>query len=556
MSIKRTVCIIISLVLLTCSVNVVFAERYATIGNTASGTVIRIIDGDAIEVQLSDTKEIARVKLIGVDTHGYNNARDYLVRKILGANVTLRTDANIISPINYWNYAYVIYNGVNINSEIISKGYGVFNNAQAGCEISSILSNDQRNAKGKGLEIWTYGVRANGSTSGLNLYTGARTYSYTGEKSININTATAEQFKEKLVGVNSTIATAIVKYRSSNPFDDIREIKFVPGVSRSIFDDNKNIMSVCTNMQKATEDEIETLGGLDKDTVNKIVAYRKSSKFTRLADLKSEGIFSAGKYSSLSDYISLSDIESVDVTIGNNVVNANRASVSDMTVIGLKSEDASKIAGVRENGYTMKNLQEIAKIPGISLDEDGLNAFEDNLHTMTNINNCKDSELRSILAVGDAEQLKKERFINSIEKVETILGSSKYESIKDMIYTGTLITEYTNINTATQEQLEKVGFTSSEAKDILAKSSIKTAKDLPVDVRNENGKITLYTNINNASEAELRTLNNGITENIINDIITYRTEQPFGDMEEVKKFFVDENAEMIYNNIRDYIVVR
>ncbi|MBR1737585.1 MAG: helix-hairpin-helix domain-containing protein [Firmicutes bacterium] len=556
MSIKRTVCIIISLVLLTCSVNVVFAERYATIGNTASGTVIRIIDGDAIEVQLSDTKEIARVKLIGVDTHGYNNARDYLVRKILGANVTLRTDANIISPINYWNYAYVIYNGVNINSEIISKGYGVFNNAQAGCEISSILSNDQRNAKGKGLEIWTYGVRANGSTSGLNLYTGARTYSYTGEKSININTATAEQFKEKLVGVNSTIATAIVKYRSSNPFDDIREIKFVPGVSRSIFDDNKNIMSVCTNMQKATEDEIETLGGLDKDTVNKIVAYRKSSKFTRLADLKSEGIFSAGKYSSLSDYISLSDIESVDVTIGNNVVNANRASVSDMTVIGLKSEDASKIAGVRENGYTMKNLQEIAKIPGISLDEDGLNAFEDNLHTMTNINNCKDSELSSILAVGDAEQLKKERFINSIEKVETILGSSKYESIKDMIYTGTLITEYTNINTATQEQLEKVGFTSSEAKDILAKSSIKTAKDLPVDVRNENGKITLYTNINNASEAELRTLNNGITENIINDIITYRTEQPFGDMEEVKKFFVDENAEMIYNNIRDYIVVR
>ena len=556
MSIKRTVCIIISLVLLTCSVNVVFAERYATIGNTASGTVIRIIDGDAIEVQLSDTKEIARVKLIGVDTQGYNNARDYLVRKILGANVTLRTDANIISPINYWNYAYVIYNGVNINSEIISKGYGVFNNAQAGCEISSILSNDQRNAKGKGLEIWTYGVRANGSTSGLNLYTGARTYSYTGEKSININTATAEQFKEKLVGVNSTIATAIVKYRSSNPFDDIREIKFVPGVSRSIFDDNKNIMSVCTNMQKATEDEIETLGGLDKDTVNKIVAYRKSSKFTRLADLKSEGIFSAGKYSSLSDYISLSDIESVDVTIGNNVVNANRASVSDMTVIGLKSEDASKIAGVRENGYTMKNLQEIAKIPGISLDEDGLNAFEDNLHTMTNINNCKDSELSSILAVGDAEQLKKERFINSIEKVETILGSSKYESIKDMIYTGTLITEYTNINTATQEQLEKVGFTSSEAKDILAKSSIKTAKDLPVDVRNENGKITLYTNINNASEAELRTLNNGITENIINDIITYRTEQPFGDMEEVKKFFVDENAEMIYNNIRDYIVVR
>ncbi|MBR1738634.1 MAG: helix-hairpin-helix domain-containing protein, partial [Firmicutes bacterium] len=510
----------------------------------------------AIEVQLSDTKEIARVKLIGVDTQGYNNARDYLVRKILGANVTLRTDANIISPINYWNYAYVIYNGVNINSEIISKGYGVFNNAQAGCELSPILSTGQRNAKGKGLEIWTYGVRANGSTSGLNLYTGARTYSYTGEKSININTARAEQLKEKLVGVNSTIASAIVKYRSSNPFDDIGEIKFVPGVSRSIFDDNKNIMSVCTNMQKATEDEIETLGGLDKDTVNKIVAFRKGSKFTRLADLKSEGILPAGRYSSLSEYMSLSDIDSIDVTIGNNVVNANRASVSDLTVIGLKSEDAAKIVGARVNGYTMKNLMEVAKIPGISLDEEGLNAFEDNLHTMTNINNCKDSELRSILAVGDAEQLKKERFINSVEKVETILGSSKYESIKDMIYTGTLITEYTNINTATQEQLEKVGFTSLEAKDILAKSSIKTAKDLPVDVRNENGKITLYTNINKASESELRTLNNGITENLINDIITYRTEQPFGDMEEVKEFFNDENADMIYNNIKDYIVVR
>jgi hypothetical protein len=204
----------------------------------------------------------------------------------------------------------------------------------------------------------------------------------------------------------------------------------------------------------------------------------------------------------------------------------------------------------------MKNLMEIAKIPGISLDEEKLNGFEDNLHTMTNINNCKDSELRSILAVGDAEQLKKERFINSVEKVETIIGASKYENIKDMIYTGSLITDYTNINTATQEQLEKVGFTSLEAKDILAKSSIKTAKDLPVDVKNENGKITLYTNINRASENELRTLNNGMTENIINDIITYRTEQPFGDMEEVKKFFADENAEMIYNNIRDYIVVR
>ncbi len=96
----------------------------------------------------------------------------------------------------------------------------------------------------------------------------------------------------------------------------------------------------------------------------------------------------------------------------------------------------------------------------------------------------------------------------------------------------------------------------NQAYHIIQNRPIRHSGQLPLNVADINNKISLYTNINTASKTELLSLNNGINNKIIDNIIKYREQDNFGSLEEIEEFFKLNNASNVYDKIKSYIVVR
>lgn len=554
---KRLISILITMLIITGTLSLsCSAGQYVQITGTKTAVVTDIVDGDAIEVRLQDTNELAMVKLVGITCQGYDKAREYLTSRLKGALVILSPDSSLSGYDGMWNYMYVTYNGVNINQEMVEKGYAVADTSQSNASLYNSMVEIQRDTRNKNLQIWNYGVNSSstvgGVTSGSN---GNILNSYATDSAININTAEATTLHSRMSGVSVGLANNIVDYRKKNPFNDIKEIKFVSGMTREIYDANKNMITVNTNITKADEEELETLGDIKDTEIEKIISYRSKDHFDEVSRLKSKSLIRESLYNRIEPYVSLSNDGEIDATEGRYVTNINVASVSQLTTAGVPSEAASKIIEYRTNGYTFKTVMEIAKIPGITLSESDLNVLEDTMHVRTNVNTAKDTELNSVFGDGVASRIRNNRWYKSIENVYTTLGDSSSRTLKDILYVGSDKPEYVNLNTASVAQLRDAGF-GDKATTIENNRSIETAKDLPFDISAYNSKAALYTNINKASKNELRSLNGGITDSIVEQIIIYTNDQPFGSMEEVRSFFSELGASSVYDSIKKYIVLR
>ncbi len=537
------------------NVTTVFAENYVILSDdNVSAKVIQIIDGDAIKVRLLDTNETALIKIIGVNSMGYDASVKYLTDKILGAVVTLAKDSNINIVSGSWNYRYVIFNGVNISNELVAKGYAALDTSQSNGSLYSYLTDRERAARSSQTELWGAGVNSSNTIAG-NGFSVNRGSSGLAADKININTASVYQLKSSLDGVGDNLAQNIVKYRGTNPFNDKYEIMFVPGFTSDIFQSNKEKINVCTNLKTASAEELETLGISDEE-VDDIIAYRNKSVIEELADFKRKNLIGDKKYENLKPYINVNDNNSIDETIGNYVVNFNTASEDQLKSAGLSAADAQAVVNLRVNGYTMKNIMELSFADSLNLSEQQLYSYEDNLHAVTNINQAKDSELRSVFTLAEISKIKNSGMFNSLSDIGERLSGEARERVNGCVYFSRNITEYININTATPDQIELTGLSAEKARTLAAAAPMKSAEDIPFNVADYNDKITLYTNINKASQAELKTLNNGLTNALITDIINYRNEQPFGSYDELKKFFIVRNASVVYDSIKDYVVLR
>lgn len=522
-----------------------FANGYTKINdNSTYATVTQIIDGDAIKVKLS-TGESAYVKLAGITANGYDEAYEYLIQKLLGANVFLVKDGYESSI--KWNYMLVYYNGKNINEDLLERGYAIIDNTQDKTSINNALITAQSNATAYGNGVWTY------SSSTASTITGqTSTTNYAGNK-ININTATQSQLKTYLRNIDDKLASAIILYREKNPFSTIEELKFVEGITRDIYNQNKNIISVSTNINTATYLELKSLRELSDTEIDKIIEARIANNFTKIESLKE--LISSTKYSNIEPYISISDTYQIYNTINSYIANINGAERSYLIYTGLSSSDAEQIIAYRKNGYTYKTLGELLKLPSFSLTEKNLNYLEDNLQTMTNLNPKNKNELESIFSSTMASKLYS-TYISTTSNLKTVLGETVYNKVKDYVYVDTNTNSYINLNTATQEQLTSIGLTYSQAKQIINARPITNSSLLPFNIADFNTKVSLYTNINTASDTEIQSLNSGMTSTIINNIKSYVKDQPFGSLDEVETYFASIGQADLYKSIKNFIVVR
>ncbi len=532
------------------------ANKNVIINGSASAVVTKIIDGDSIEVKLAVSGDTAMVKLIGVDAQGFDDAVKFLTEYLLGQTVVVSPDNGIITPVGIWNNMYVTLNGENVNKVLIEKGYGITNPSYMPASQYNEYLTVQRTAKAGNIGIWENGVRENGTTTNFGNITYTGKLAYKNKHVVNINTASAETLREGLNNMTSGVANAIVSYREKNPFNTIDEIKFVQGFSKELYDSNKQLLTVCTNLNYADREELFSIGNITEDEVEDILSYRKNhSKIPSISVLKDEKLLSSSRYSKYKDFLSTYDKQKIDVTENENVVNVNTATHSQLVAAGVSSSDATKIIDHRKNGYTYKTLGELAKIPGIGFSTQQINEFEDNLNVCTDINEATDYEMKSVFG-NDATKVIYKRNYTSVSDVLEYTTQEKYSRIKNVLYVGSDDNEYINVNTATNSQLIDYGFSASVASKLAAASNMKSPSDLPCELTENDKNASLYTNINKATVKELKSLNHGVTDGIINEIISYREEQPFGTMEEVQKFFTDRNFFGFYNSVKEYIVVR
>ncbi len=511
-----------------------------------SAKVLKVIDGDTIKVELP-TKDTAYVKLKGIDAKGFDESYNYLTETLLGQDVTLVKD-RVSYKNGKYNYMIVYCNGININNELVKNGYAVIDNTQDRGSTHKTLLDLEEEAKQKGFGMWRFKNDTYSSITGVNIENGIKT-----DNRVNINTATRYQLENLLKGVSSSLSREIVKYREKNPFSNIQEIKFVKGFTKKIYDKNKHVLTVSTNINKANRFELKTLNNISDLDIDKIIDQRNKNEFTSPRQLSN--IISATDYRLVYPYVDIEDRDTVYEIENNNKANISLSNKRYLTDAGASGYFADDIINFRKNGYTYKTLMELLNFNTRDITEQDIHYLQDNLDIFTNINTDNIDDLTPIFSYRESEKIKNRTFYQKYE-IKDIISESDYNRVKDAICIEKNIDEYININTATKDQMKEHGLSTNEAYHLTQKRPIRHAGDLPFDVKNINNKISLYTNINIASKRELMSLNNGINDVLINKIIRYRESDNFGSLEEVEEFFKANNAIKVYEKIKRYIVLR
>ncbi len=542
----KRIYLVLALLLTTIFIsNVIYA---GTLSEKKLGIVAEVIDGEALVVKFNNTE--AYFKLIGVDTSASMEALKYVNTYVKGKHVWVVTEdfANAEGSSKYYMaYIYMYDNGKLLNDTLIREGLAKLKTTDSFAFLYDDLAVAQNYAKSKKIGLWQVN---------------SKSYSYFGD-GVNINTASSSQLTT-LKDITSSLATNIINYRKENPFNTIQEIKFVKGITKEIYDNICSEIVVSTNINTASEEQLLTLSSLTKSDVRSIIDYRNESNngFTRLEDFYKKTDLTQRKYDDNLPFISLDYEESIDYRTPNKVVNINTASSSQIKSISgslISTSDADKIVSNRKNGYSYKTLMELTNITSMSIET--IHKLEDNFVLYTDINNADTDELRSLFGndyiTSEINKIKDQRPFRTKERVEDIIGSTKYDKIKDFIYVGDYKDiDKININLSTEEQLKKLDLSSNQISRLKDKSrKMKKADDLPFSVKDIDSKISLYTNINTASEKELEAIYN-MSNILVNAIVLYRDEQPFGSLTEIEQFFKDQNQRSIYDYIKDFIVVR
>jgi len=523
--------------------------------NGARGQVVEVIDVNAVRVRTSAGDGL--VRLIGVHPNGTPAAIDFLSREIMGTNVVLVRDTAFANS-GRWNYMYVVLEHPGgarfINGELVLSGHGRLNEAHSHAEQFEQIRLGQSIAREAGLGMWGHEL-----SEPLIRYARLR---------INMNTATAAEIVAhfELTGADTAIAAAIVNFRHSTVFQHVNDIKFVPAVTRDFFERHRHGMAVSTNINAASLEEIRSLSGITEAQAQAIINSRDNQRFTDLEQLFTRNLMTRPQLNANLPFISLESVDRIHFARPQNfIANINLASAPQLTRTGIPVMQANTIIAQREF-LPLRNLHDLRNFGGVFADA-SMNMRADNLRTHTNINTAPVSEIESLFGVNVTAALVNgiinNRPFENVNQVAQFMSTAMFNTISPFIYVDERPAQVlVNINTANHQQLVGAGFPSAVATQIVGTGLVTRPlywrpNQVPTWITAELRQIsTLYTNVNTATAEELRSLDAGMSDAIIERIIAAREAQPFGDVAEVEEYFREMGQLVLFNRFRNFVIVR
>ncbi|MCL2620137.1 MAG: helix-hairpin-helix domain-containing protein [Defluviitaleaceae bacterium] len=533
------------------------AQAYITLPASTGATVVSIVDVNAMVVRTTNGE--ALVRLIGVMPGGSQEAVNYLTQQLVGRNVILNSDPSLpIQPSNRWNYMYVHFDGRFINREVIEMGFALFNNAHYFTDYFSQMEDAEYIAGVSGMGFWATDMREP---------TLLRHHDR-----ININTATQFQIANRL-DIDMQLAQAIVAFRSTHPIRQASDLVFVQGMTSQIFGANRYRMGVSTNINTAAEHELATMFtvGVARNIVDSRFMY---GAFTNIEQLVTRGVLTQLQFNTVEPFISVENDYVIDFYRPHFRANINLASHLQMTRAGASPAQAVAFINQRDI-LPLRNVQDLMHHPAFNIHN--TNAIADNMRTHTNINTAPRSELESLFgtfsinipnlnnAINRILEHREEHYFEDVMEFEQFMpAGAVFADILPFIYAYEPPVQWIiNLNRATQAQLEAAGIPADTARVIAnnpQRGSWHLPSQLPANIRNLPDEtlrhLSLRTNINNATEVELLSLDPAMTPHIVERIERYLEEHPFGNAAAIRDFFDFMNLRPLHDRIAPHLILR
>ncbi len=601
---KKLASLFLTFVIICMSLSFVQAAENVMLNGPCFATVVQVIDGETFKVKPYGTQDTAFVRLVGVNAKGNQKALDYANEKIMGQLVSITFDNFVPSNSGRYNVVVMTMGEKIINKLLLENGYADVREEEAHAFIFKDLSIAPVPYDPTGKEDF-YGYYAYGGPFsygnlynygyygyyGYNGYYGPGGYyglggyfgpGYNGNTNgyfpgigfttININTATSAQLSSALTGVDSVIAQSIIDYRTNNGyFNTPTELKNVRNITNTIYNDNLWKISVCTDINTASREELLTLKNITSAEVDKIIDYRRATRFVSKTELYSKLILTRNTYDLNERFIDVATRGTISYAPGTTLppyygealVNLNTASKTQIlnSLLDISSDVAQNIVDYRNSRGYFYQVEDLRYIRDFTPE-----MFYRNVNrasVSTNINTASREELLTLInfTSQDADRIidyrRNYKFTDKTELyTKSIITRDKYDLNQRFIdvYSRSSVSDgyyppfgsyYTNINTASVEQLVAalkdvngeiassiVGYRDKNA-FFKTVAELSEVQGVSTDVFNQNiSKITVSTSISNASKEELMTLK-GLTSSMADRIVEYRNNKPFESINEL-----------------------
>lgn len=126
--------------------------------NLLLGSVTRVVSGQTVEVKLTGTTEITRIRIIGIDAPDVRQspwgeaAKKKLIELTMGSTVLIESESEQPDRYNRLN-AHIWKNQILVSQELIKAGY-VLANEKYSHSYSKLLMESQEYARLMGYGIW------------------------------------------------------------------------------------------------------------------------------------------------------------------------------------------------------------------------------------------------------------------------------------------------------------------------------------------------------------------------------------------------------------------
>lgn len=473
--------------------------------------VVQVVDGETLRVQPVGSNQRALVRLAGINTEGCREAQDFMTGAVLGRIVYLTLSAANAPSDRFddrWVPVYLTYNDVVFNRSLVQRGLAVVDPDYENHWMYSLLVSDLNRARAGRLGSWEdTGFRTQPLTR---RWRGRPGGGWWGDDRVNINTATASQINRVLYGTSA--GSAIVRNR---PYRSVGDVRFAPGaLSRDEFDYFWGAMKVSTNINTANEEELAQLFDINMSDARAIVRHRDRGSFTSIYQLRDAGLMSSSVFERNRPFMTTHDVDEIE-GVRADTVNINTATASELQQAGLTSSQANTIINARGNGYTIKSIGEIQQLSGVNLTDRRLHEISFYLRT--------DFDDGWGWHHGSAGA-----FPNLI-----------------------------NINTATRDELRRVGFSEGQVNQLLSRQGrMNSGRDIPFNVAAFDHSITLFTNVNRATAEEWMSLSINMSWSMARVLEDEAFYHPFASFSELRDLFYYYDYGNVYHRIRRFLVLR